>query len=620
MKYILIIYFLSFSYFTVSQDSKLDSIDKVLEARLQRDSIRINTLLEAINFYRYKEFEKSLPYINEALEISKEQNLTIQHGVVLRKLGRYYLNKGMYDKAIENALDALRALEKAQVKDEIILSNSFLARLYRDKGFFEKALEMNKANITLIENNSDSRDKPRYYFDIGNSYLALKQYKNAEKSYKTAIEIAQKINFIPGEMAITLALAKMYKDMDEYDKAKEQLAVVLPYYKENKQLKTEGLVYYHYATISSLEGKHKESIPYYIKSLKVNEQLGSLFFIKNINQKLFIAYNIVGDLKKAKAANVVYKAISDSIDNMETKRLIADVKTKYETEKITTEIILAENRAKLAESESQKNLTLFLSVSVIAILIIISSIFYFLKLKQSKKAELIALQLQESQKRLALEKQYRDSELKALKAQMNPHFIFNVLNSIQEFIILNQKEIASDYLAMFAELIRSYLHFSNQGFISLREETEALEKYLELESLRFGDTFTYRLKIDNDINLDGFNIPTMIIQPYIENAIKHGLFNKKKDRVLNIDFTQQEIGIVKCEITDNGIGREKAQKIKASKTTMHKSFAMEATANRLELYNQKSHKKISLETIDLMDDEQNAMGTKVILIIRSITK
>jgi len=307
--------------------------------------------------------------------------------------------------------------------------------------------------------------------------------------------------------------------------------------------------------------------------------------------------------------------LSREVFDNEKSEQISKLQTKYETEKLAREKEIAQNKAIVAESESQKNLILFIASAVIAFLIVLVSVFYYIKLKQTKKAEIIKIELKASQKQLALEKQYRDSELKALKAQMNPHFIFNVLNSIQEFIVLNQKEQASDYLAMFAELIRSYLHFSNTGNISLREEIDSLQKYLELETLRFEDTFNYSLNYDDNLNSEELKIPTMIIQPYVENAIQHGLFHKKNNRKLSIDFSMPENKVINCTITDNGIGREKAKAIKLSKPAMHKSFAMEATASRLELYNQKFTNKIGIETIDLFNNDQHASGTKVVLSI-----
>ncbi|MCH7525475.1 MAG: histidine kinase [Bacteroidetes bacterium] len=214
-----------------------------------------------------------------------------------------------------------------------------------------------------------------------------------------------------------------------------------------------------------------------------------------------------------------------------------------------------------------------------------------------------------------LEKQYKNSELKALKAQMNPHFIFNALNSIQEYILLNQKNLASDYLGKFADLIRNYLHYSDTGLISIAEEVKNLNLYLELEKLRFEDDLSYTITLDNTINSDTSYIPTMIVQPYIENALKHGLLHKKTDRNLKITIAKVSDELVKCIVEDNGVGRKKSKEINKKNSSKHKSFALKATSERLELLNFGKDKKIGVVIEYVLNSNDEVEGTKVILTI-----
>ncbi len=225
------------------------------------------------------------------------------------------------------------------------------------------------------------------------------------------------------------------------------------------------------------------------------------------------------------------------------------------------------------------------------------------------------LAIKEKEKELALKNAKFENELAVLKlenlkSQMNPHFIFNALNSIQEYIILNQKNLASSYLAKFADLIRAYLEHSSKGYITIREEIECLDIYLQLEKLRFEDKFEYSLHgIENN---DHLKIPTMLIQPYVENAIKHGLLHKKDNRKLTISFELfKNQSMLKCIVLDNGIGRVKANEMQHKK---HNSFATEATAHRLELLNFGREKKIGVEIEDLYENAI-AIGTKVTLLI-----
>ena len=162
----------------------------------------------------------------------------------------------------------------------------------------------------------------------------------------------------------------------------------------------------------------------------------------------------------------------------------------------------------------------------------------------------------------------------------------------EDYIVLNQKNLASDYLGKFADLIRNYLHFSDTGFISIPEEVYNLKLYLELEKLRFEDVLDYSFNVEVSANSEIIKIPTMLIQPYVENALKHGLLHKKENRVLAISFSLQKIDqIIVCTIIDNGVGREKAIALKAKYSKNYKSFATAATLNRLSLLNYSKDKK-----------------------------
>ncbi|HAS41790.1 MAG TPA: hypothetical protein DCS93_15025 [Microscillaceae bacterium] len=206
----------------------------------------------------------------------------------------------------------------------------------------------------------------------------------------------------------------------------------------------------------------------------------------------------------------------------------------------------------------------------------------------------------------------RSSQLSALKVQMNPHFIFNALNSIQEFILLNEKRLANAFLGKFADLMRLTLDMSNEQQVSLLEELKVLRLYLELEAIRFEDTFYYTIEIDQYVDPEEILIPSMLIQPYVENAIKHGLLHKKTDRRLWIRFfLSKDQEMLCCEVEDNGIGRKRSWELKSKRKTRHKSFAMSATQKRLELLNYGRKNLILISIDDLEDTKGEALGTKV---------
>jgi len=603
-----------FTYLSLTaQNPTQDSLKTLIQNQKTPDSLKIEYLIQLSKSYQNEDIDNSIKQLKTALSISEKQNNEIKKARINRLIAQNYRKKGIYDSAVNFALTAKRIFDTTSLKQDKLLTNSVLSILYRDQKYYNKALELNKTNVNLIKNDKLSPSLGRYFFDLGTSYRAVDSLQKAEKNYMKSMKIAQQTGFKPGEVFMKLSLGQLYKVMDEYDKAESFLKEVLPIYKKQNNKANVALINYDLATIQSLRSNHKASIPLYNKSLELYTELGRLNFIKDINQKLFIAYNIVGDLPKAKVANVQYNTYKDSIDNRERKALIADMKTKYETDQIAAENALNEKRAELAEAKSQRNLSFLIGSIVLILMLLVVFFFYSAKQKQAKKTALVQQELKASQKQLALEKQYRDSELKALKAQMNPHFIFNVLNSIQEFIVLNKKDLASEYLASFAELIRSYLHFSNKGVLTLQEEVETLEKYLGLEKLRFSQNFEYSIKIDQSIESDSLFIPTMLIQPYVENAVKHGLFHKKENCRLKIEFQQQNSPKIRCIIEDNGIGRQKSKEHRDRKLKKQKSFASQATASRLNLLNEQGHQKIGVEIIDLKDHQNNDIGTKVIL-------
>lgn len=219
---------------------------------------------------------------------------------------------------------------------------------------------------------------------------------------------------------------------------------------------------------------------------------------------------------------------------------------------------------------------------------------------------------------LELEKQNKEVEniflkLENLRSQMNPHFVFNALNSIQDYILNNQKHLAGDYLGKFADLIRKYLDQSAQKEIHLRDEIETLESYLELEKLRFEHKLSYKITVANSIDVDDIKIPTILIQPYIENALKHGLLHKNGKGTVHLDFNlSNEKDKLIITIIDDGVGRKKASNIQQKRTKKYKSFATQATKNRLELLNYNRDKKITIEVSEAFPN-QIFVGTKVMI-------
>lgn len=240
----------------------------------------------------------------------------------------------------------------------------------------------------------------------------------------------------------------------------------------------------------------------------------------------------------------------------------------------------------------------------IVLLLALVYLWYTIRLNRQQKEN--ALLLEKSR----LEKDLRQSMLSSIKSQMNPHFLFNALNTIQSYIITEDKDNASGYLAKFSRLTRKILDMSERDTIRLQEEIEALVLYIDLEKMRFND-LNYSIRIAPDVHTEQVHIPSMIIQPYVENAIKHGLLHKTGDKQVDLSFFIKN-DMLCILITDNGIGRKRSEVINKQRKESHRSFAMQANKKRIELLNEE-RKNITVQFEDLYDELENAAGTKVLI-------
>jgi putative methionine-R-sulfoxide reductase with GAF domain len=223
--------------------------------------------------------------------------------------------------------------------------------------------------------------------------------------------------------------------------------------------------------------------------------------------------------------------------------------------------------------------------------------------KEKEQAQLV---LMDTQRKMT------EVEMHALRAQMNPHFIFNCLNSINRYIVKSDQVTASLYLTKFAKLIRLILDNSNNKNVILSHELEALKLYIEMEALRFDKKFSYSITVDHNVNADSIEVPPLIIQPYVENAIWHGLLHKDEPGCLHIHVSMPEENVLQCIIEDDGVGREKARELKSKTATTRKSLGMKLTEHRLNLLNNYAELNASIDIIDLRVADE-AKGTKVIL-------
>lgn len=246
----------------------------------------------------------------------------------------------------------------------------------------------------------------------------------------------------------------------------------------------------------------------------------------------------------------------------------------------------------------------FKALTVIIIICIIVGIYRFQNKWYRKKIN----------RKYEYEKRIANIELRALRSQLNPHFIFNCLGTVQNLILKNKNETAEIYITKFSRLLRTVLAGSSENVISLEQELETSKFYIELEALRFPHGFKYNLRVEPGLNISEIDIPPMLIQPFIENAIWHGLSHKLGDKTLDIVVSKRENSIISLTITDNGIGRQKSQQLN-QELKKFKSFGINLINDRIKVSNTYSEKKIKLYINDLTDSENKASGTVVTILI-----
>ncbi|XLS29678.1 sensor histidine kinase [Flavobacteriaceae bacterium M23B6Z8] len=593
-----------------SQDKALELFDQIEEVASNVNTLESKALLNYVKSLRY-------------LKVDKVQDSAIQHA---KKA--YAAHKRLNDSL-------------SQIKDINLLYKCFLAANERDSVFYYASKELELAELI-----GNIELQARANLDMGDVYYLTRQYDKVKSFRNRALSLAKNhgskrlladTHLKVGQTYINLSKKRTKKDLDSavyhgykalfhakeinYDYGIYHSTVVLADFLNTSKRHQEALQLIE--TITSLP---QDKVPlnygynapfYYATILKDNKKYEQA---KTITQQL-LKSSPKEDFSRRKALNYflsvlyAYNQQPDSTDYAIKQAIIASnaqdvakinagisqLQTQYETKEKEQEIkILEQNeRLKSLEIKELQRQRLILGYALLVPLVLIITGGWYWNRRRLK------LQLVTEQTENAI----KLSELRALRSQMNPHFIFNALNSIQEYIFSNDRTLASSYLVKFSRLIRMYLEHSKVLEISIAEEIEALKLYLFLENSRMDNELHYTIKVDEKLNINQNILPPLFIQPYVENAIKHGLLHKKGQKELSISFSYNEAdNTLDISITDNGIGIEASKNYNRNRP--YKSFATEANAHRLELMNFKRTKKISLKIINLTNNSNEAAGTE----------
>ena len=511
-------------------------------------------------------------------------------------LGRYYQSHADYDKAIGyfmRALDVCKTFDPQGVTNEKLN----IGGMYLEWGNLDKAEEYQVSNLKdLIRSNEVSNTD--VYDALGNICFERHDYKRAKDYYFKGKQCYTH----PLLKARNLVnIAKVYLNLGANDSALFYLESAEKIHQKEKS----GIIFaYNFTDVDfffyryyAATGNGKLALQHLETVMKQAQISGNIPLMLKYSNELhsFLLKN--GDSLQSLQYLIQYNVLRDSLDKMNTQARIAGFEIEQQQQAKENEIEHLQ-----VQKKEQRNYSLI--GGAFLLLIVMAVISLILYRRKRDKEQLTS----------DFKNQLAKAETKALRAQMNPHFIFNSLNSINNFVTDQKHEVASDYLLKFSKLIRLILDNSRSETIPLDKELETLQLYVQLESIRFENHFKYVVSIAENTSTGSIMIPPMLLQPFIENAIWHGLMQKRTKGTIKVDIRTENEKFLNISITDDGIGREKAAEMK-SKSATHRSHGLKVTSERIDMMNKLNSSGAKVNIFDLKDEQGNTMGTRVELII-----
>lgn len=543
-------------------------------------------------------YEKSVPLLQKSGDGEGEGKAYVWMSLLYEATGDYdssfyYCNKGL--------------LIRQKMSDDVCIAGALvnMGHLYRVAGAFDDALDYYEQGLQYA-NAHDFNVRTTNWNNVHESIGIVYRLKNMPDSSIYYLQNAIQID--PGNQMTRVSLAETYLIEKQYDSA---LPVFLGPIEHLRQENDKwDLMRVLLDAAKAYEGKKNEpaALRYVNESFSIAQQANVKQYMKEGYLLLSQVYNHLQKNDSAYFFMQRYTALKDSILNNQFMFRLTNYKKQAEFKKQLDQVTTLDKDNKIQEEKLKHASELKWTLIVCLLIVALSGFIIYGNLSLKRKNE--KLENQRTQSELQLKAS--ELEMQALRAQMNPHFIFNCLSSINRFILKNETEAASDYLTKFSRLIRMVLTNSNKAFISLEDELDMLRLYLDMERLRFKDSFDYSISFTNSIDMSNVFVPPLLLQPFAENAIWHGLMHKEGQGHLEIALSTEK-RILTCIISDNGIGRSKAEMFKSKSAEKQKSLGLKITTERLALLNRNTDEKTFFNVEDISDDEGNSAGTRVIL-------
>lgn len=651
-KRILLLIFISASFIFFNrvsgQTSKNPSIDSLKKFFTGKDVLSLKNVDKSLikkavflaDYYSRIRFDSAKYFAVTGYKLAKRLKNKTAEAITLNSIGMAYASAGYYDSASPYLNSALDIFKKIKDTTGIAFVQNNLAVVSMRRGDYVKALEFYHQNLDYATKQKNYENMLLGYNNIGILYFDWKKYDEALKNYMKALEVLEQTGEEERKGPVYNNIGELYEAKGDTAKAKEFFIKSLNINKEYGKKRSILLSMSSLGDISYNEKKYNEALKYYKQALDISKKIPddvniSLMKIKtgkaltklgkykeaekfinegiNLAKKIKVKNNLLeayralmenakeqGNSDSLYTYTQKYINLKDSVFSDKSMETINELETKYKTAQKEKEIALltAKTRTKELELQKQRNQKYFLIITILLVLFVGYLLFNRYRIRQiTIKSE--------------LEKAKISIEQRLLRSQMNPHFIFNSLNSINSFIGSNNPIEAQAYLSKFAKLMRLILENTRKQTIPLEDELQALELNLELEKLRFQNRFDYKIELSDDINPEDIYISPMLIQPFIENSIKHGFATKREKGFIKISF-KKEKNLLICTIEDNGIGRAAAESMKKTVNKKHVSLGTQVTRERFDTL-KSTNSDAGFEIIDLADENGNAVGTKVII-------
>jgi len=550
----------------------------------------------------------SLDHFEKYVDYHKKNGNTRLVATGLYQVGVIHKSMGNYDESLSAFYEVLNIHENNGYQYGIGFTLNAMGGIQRTFGNYPDAVASFQRAIRIFSGLNETSDLSMSMENLGNVFAEMNLFDSALYYYNGALDIDRKLNKKFGIASELENLGSLYLNKGNYQQALNYQLESLEIRRQLPQKRELAMSLIKTGKIYGIMQLYREADDYLFQGMELAREIKARPYLMEGYRELALLYELKNEFDQAYEYQKKFIQLKDSIFNEEKIKQITDLEARYKTTKKDQQITLLakENEIKEAKVKQQAILRNALLGIIMLIAALAGMVFY--SSRQKLKNQKIISEKNEELKISKYQRQLTELEMKALRSQMNPHFIFNCMNSINRMILSGDNEEASMYLNKFSKLIRLTLENSEQSLITLEDELDMVEAYIQLESIRFKDKIHYQITIDESIDPSSIHLPSMVLQPFIENAIWHGLMHKDAPGHIHIKISE-ESDELKCIIEDDGVGREMALKFK-DRENKNKSMGLKITEERLKLIG-KEKLRDWIRIVDLKDSLNRASGTRV---------